>query len=120
MKIWYTNAHSSLILDTQTESLQTPHEVYTNIKKCYIAPCDCTIKYKDSQDKDFETFDVKEGQIVLLFYKNSLPNSIVVLDSAEFLENLKVYNDIVQKEKEEWAASKNCSACEAKCECDEG
>ena len=93
MITWYMTPSTNLMLDVETEEIKTVHENYTSINNCYIAPCDCILKYKDSNSSEFITREIKEGQVVLTFYSSNMPNKFVVIDSKEFKENLDAYNE---------------------------
>lgn len=111
MNKWYLTTNSNLMLDSETDKAFSVTDCYTNINCCYIAPEDCTLVFTSSETTEPVKYDVKKGQIVLTFYKDTLPNRLVILDSEGFRENLQKYMDDLQKEKERWAAEADNKEC---------
>lgn len=114
MKKWYITPSTNIVIDTESDEATRINNQYTSINCCYVAPEDCTVNFTDSKGQ--KTFDVKKGQIILTFYKDQLPNQIVILDSKEFFENIDFMVKEDQKKKEEWAkrdaeACGNCDSC---------
>lgn len=93
MMTWYMTPSTNLMIDVETEEIRTVSENYTSIQYCYIAPCDCVLKYKDSNSSEFITKEVKQGQIILTFYSSKMPHKFLVIDSEEFKDNLVAYNE---------------------------
>jgi hypothetical protein len=112
MNKWYLTAGSNLMLNQETDRCYNVTDCYTNINCCYIAPEDCTLYFNNSVTDGPVQYEVKKGQVVLTFYKDTLPHQIVILDSDKFKENLQFYMDEMQKEKERWAADKTKCASE--------
>ena len=113
MKKWYITPSSNMMIDFDTESAVRIDAEYLSINDAYMAPCDCKIFFTDSNGT--KEYDVKEGQIVITFYKKNLPNQILIVDNPQLKENIQFYKDEIQKEKERWAAEKTCEPC-ADCE----
>lgn len=116
MKKWYITPSTNLVIDTESDEVTRAKDQYTSINCCYAAPEDRTVIFTDSKGQ--KTFDVKKGQIILTFYKDQLPNQIVVIDSKEFFENIDFMVKETQKEKEEWAkrhAEDACGCCDKCC-----
>lgn len=118
MKIWYITPSTNLMLDKDTDQVERIDCEYTSINECYIAPFDCKIKFSGRNSKEIKEYDVKQGQVVITFYKESLPNQLVILDCPEFLENIQAYKDEVQQEKERWANENKAGCCDACCKSD--
>lgn len=112
MKKWYITPSNNILIDTESQKAISVEDNSLSIHYCYIAPEDCTIEYTNSEGT--KEFEVKEGQLVLTFYRDSFVNKIVVIDSPEILENLNKYKEELQAEKERWA-----SDCCGKCPCSE-
>lgn len=112
MKKWYITPSTNILIDTEKDTAKKvgDHMVYSS--NCYIAPCDCTVFFSSS--KGDKQIDVKEGQIVFTFYRDTLPHQIVVFDSTGWKENIQFTIEENQKIKEEWAAN-SCCDCESKC-----
>lgn len=56
--------------------------------------------------------NMKSGDIVIRFYESKFPKKVIVVKSKDWKNNLKEYNDTIQKEKEEWALRESCDeAC---------
>lgn len=55
--------------------------------------------------------NVKSGDIVIRFYESKFPKKVIVVKSKDWKNNLKVYDEILQKEKEEWALKSDSSVC---------
>lgn len=56
--------------------------------------------------------NVKSGDIVIRFYESNFPKKVIVVKSKDWKNNLKTYDEIIQKEKEEWASKKDDIPCE--------
>lgn len=114
MKKWYITPSSNLMLDTETESVKRIKDNYTSIENVYITPEDCDIIFS-RDDEESKTFSVKKGQLVITFYKHSLPNQLVICDCEGLYENIQAYNNELQQEKERWAAAEDhkCECCDS-------
>lgn len=65
--------------------------------------------------------NAKAGDIVVTFYEEQFPNRVIVVDSAQWKENLEAYEAYEQKMREEWAKKndendlKPCECCDCCC-----
>lgn len=65
--------------------------------------------------------NAKAGDIVVTFYEEQFPNRVIVVDSAQWKENLEAYEAYEQKMREEWAKKndendlKPCECCDSCC-----
>lgn len=57
------------------------------------------------------TVDAKAGDLIIVFYENSYPNKVINVNSDAWKENIRSYDDAIQKAKEDWA-NKHCDDCE--------
>lgn len=59
--------------------------------------------------------NIKSGDIVIRFYESKFPKKVIVVKSKDWKNNLKEYNDTIQKEREEWALRDSCdkACCDA-------
>lgn len=55
--------------------------------------------------------NVKSGDIVIRFYESKFPKKVIVVKSKDWKNNLKVYDETLQKEKEQWALKESSSTC---------
>ena len=74
---------------------------------------DCTVKCGGV------TKEAEAGDIVVKFYEDQYPNKFIIVKNEEWKQNILAYRESNQKQKEEWAKSKNNSCvCECK-DCDQ-
>ena len=77
---------------------------YEGISRIFVATEPTHIVYKNGgvrQEVDADTND-----IVITFYRDEIPNKVIVAKSDKWLENLKSYREFLQEQKEKWAKEK--------------
>lgn len=85
------------------------------ISRIFIVQEDCIIKYGN------DTRNAEKGNIVVVFYEGLFPNKFVIVDCAEWLENLVAYNTKMTKNNkilEEACATYAAQIPDAQEECD--
>ena len=63
----------------------------------------------DRPNKHIE-LDAKAGDILVTFYNSIFETPVILINSKEWLENLKKYKEEEQRRKEEWAANKKTNS----------
>lgn len=99
-----------------------PFPVYgkvESIRNIFLITEPTKIVYGDVDGKVEEIYaDVDD--LVIVFYRDDFKHHIVIANSAQWVENIKDYDEKEQKHKEEWAAKHAgdipcCDCCEANC-----
>lgn len=102
-KTWYISDSGNVVVDPENGAKAIPTS-YEAISRLYLVPDDMHLIYNCGEDKK-ET-DVHKNDIVVVFYNKTFKNRMIVVNSAEWAENIIDYNERQQKEKEDWAAKK--------------
>lgn len=61
--------------------------------------------------------NVKNGDIIVVFYEGKYPKRTIVVKSKDWKNNIEAYEDALQEEKEKWALKKCCD-CERESNCE--
>lgn len=77
----------------------------TAIDDVYLLKEDTKIVSFDKDGNKSEKIG-KAGDIIVQFWENDFPHSIIVVSNDEWRDNIEEYNTLEQKRKEEWAAKK--------------
>lgn len=93
-----------------------------SIRNIYLITEPTKIVYGDFNGNIEEIYaDVDD--LVIVFYRDDFKHHIVIANSAQWVENIKDYDEKEQKRKEEWAAKNAdgntpcscCDCCETNC-----
>lgn len=105
MNTLYISSTGRVMLNENNEIIPVPSSRQA-IDRVFVVEDDTKIIYKHT-DKTEET-EAKKGDLVVTFYEENFPHRVVVINNKEWKENLRVYEEIEQKNKEEWAKEKIC------------
>lgn len=103
-----TKSNGTVSVDPSTLEVKDINSEREAISRIILADDDYTVKYGDY------TRDAKKGDLIIVFYERYFPYKFVIVDCAEWLENLTVYNEKIN--------SKNTlvdEACKLYTECDQ-
>ena len=117
MKTMYIADGSNIVINHETQEATHMESCREAINRIYRITEDMHIFYGSGENK--KDLYAKDGDILIVFYESLFPNTIILVNSAEWSENLQAYEDAVQREKEEWAkkhANDNLTACPC-CDC---
>lgn len=112
MKKFIVADSGSVGIDTETEevfSLETQREA---ISRIYMAQEPMTIVVK-RYGKEYE-LNANKNDIIISFYDADFDKPVIVVSNEDWINNLNVYNEKMQKRKEECAVK--CADCDC-CEC---
>jgi CO dehydrogenase/acetyl-CoA synthase alpha subunit len=113
MKTLYLTYSGSICINDNMEPEPIPTKI-ESIRSIYLITEPTKIIYADG-DKVEELY-AEADDIVIMFYRNDFKHQIVVAKSAQWVENIKDYDEKEQKRKEEWAAKQADSPCCGDCE----
>lgn len=116
MNTLYITGTGRVLLD-ENNNIQSANTSREGINNILHLKEDTKIVY--NREGDEKTLDGKAGDIVVTFYEKEFPNSIIVVSSNEWKENLEAYEAAEQKRKEEWA-KRNAENCDKCCDCECG
>lgn len=117
MKTLYYTQTGHIVFDDETKVAEPILTSREGISRIFFIKEPMNIVY--NKDGKQYTTSADKGDIVVIFYEDKFEHPIVVAKSAEWTENLTKYEELMQKEKEEWAAKKangNCLKCGDCCE----
>lgn len=95
------------ILDPMSGDIKHIDSERNAVDNIFIVPENCIVRIDDT------VLDAEAGDLVITFYESRFPNKAVVIKSDMWKQNIKAYQDYMQKQKEEWAKSNSCI-----CECE--
>lgn len=101
MKTIYITSRGAIALNENNEPLFV-QESRSAVRSAYLITEPTHIVY-NSSNKRIE-LDAEPDDILIEFYDTTFNTPIVVVNSKEWAENIKKYNEVEQKRKEEWAA----------------
>lgn len=93
----------------------------TDIDWMYRVPEDGTLNVqlynKETRAKETRTYEVKEGNVVVLFYlEEYTKNPVVIVDNKEWSENIEA-KKAWQEQRELRQTNSDAPCCNCKCEC---
>ena len=96
-KIFITEGRSAVSID-QDGNVSEVKRKFVHIDWATVLEKDCTIEYK--QNDETKSIDGKDGQIVIVYYRNN-KNMVVVVDNQQMIENFEdnsvnSYNPILE------------------------
>lgn len=103
------------MLDPTSGDVKRIESERNGVDNIFIVPENCIVRIDDI------VLDAEAGDLVITFYESKFPNKAIVVKSDMWKQNLKAYQDYIQKQKEEWAKSKDnscvcgCKDCDACC-----
>ena len=114
--LYLTDNQENIWVDTETNEVgKLNSEDRWAIRTIYQITEPMHVVYNAGEYK--EEVDVKKGDILLRFYGSKKhPNSLVVIKSKSWNENINNAHELEQKEKEEWAWTAQNLADSPKCE----
>lgn len=115
MKTAYLTQNKNIVIDEATNEVSELYDIGRyNINRIYKISEPTHIVYGSGEDK--RELHADDGDIVITFDVNDYtPNKVIIINSKEWVENIKGHEARVQKEKEEWA-QRNAPCCD-NCEC---
>lgn len=93
------------MFDPETMSLSKIHTQREAISRIYLVNEACEVQCDDT----VKTADA--GDLIIVFYEKTFKDNFVIVKSEEWKKNLDVYNEIQQKQKEEWALKQSNECC---------
>jgi septation ring formation regulator EzrA len=105
MKVLYLADGTNIVLDKETEEVSRLDSEREAIQRIYMIPEDMHV-ISQSYDGSRQEFDAKKDDIVITFYDKYFKNKTVVVNSADWAENLTLYKQEQQDQKESWAKAK--------------
>lgn len=114
MNTLYITRSGRILLDENN----TPHPVdhsRSAIDNLFYVKEDTKVVYEKGEEK--VECDAKAGDLVITFYEEQFPNKIIIVDNAQWKENINSYEEYEQKRKEEWA-KRNAENCDKCCDCE--
>ena len=118
MKTLYLTYSGSICINDNMNPEPMPAKI-ESIRNIYLITEPTKIIY--SEGSRVEELYAEPDDIVIMFYRDDFKHNIVIAKSAQWVENIKDYDEREQKRKEEWAAKQAegnvpcCDCCEAKC-----
>lgn len=111
MKTFYISHGSNILIDKETNECNRVTSERQAIDSIYLVnePMHIVYGYGDERKE----VDADANDIIITFYTDEFKTRMVVVKNDEWVENIKVYNQKRQEEKERWAESQNC-----KCDCE--
>ena len=104
------NCHSVIVdcTDVQNLQVQSLDSKRMNINDIFIVPfnCEVIVTKKDGVQK----LNAKAGQILIVFYHKSLKHRAILVDSAEWIENINAYDEFWNKMNSKLGES-DCEDC---------
>lgn len=115
MKTLYFTQTGQLIFDDESKVAEPIESTREGISRVYLMKEPMNIVYNRSGKQCIVSAD--KDDIVIIFYEDKFEHPVVVAKSAEWTENIQKYEELLQKEKEEWAAKKANGDCPRCCDC---
>ena len=113
MKTLHITENGALAVNFDTKEVTPVSSEYTSIHRIYVAKEPMHIVYTSGEYTKEANAD--ENDIIVTFYNKDYKERLVVIKSAQWADNIKNYNEILQKQKEDWAKEKQCcDKCESK------
>lgn len=116
MKKFFITSQGSIGINTETEEVFTLDTQREGIRSIYLAEEPMTVIAKKGDVE--QEFTVKKDDIIVVFYDSDFVNKVAIVKSKDWVKNLKEYNKMMQKAKEEWAKKNSannlgeCNVCE--------
>lgn len=115
MKTLYLTYSGSICINDDMKPEPMPTKV-ESIRNIYLITEPTKVIYSNGENT--EELYAETDDIVIVFYRDDFKHNIVIAKSAQWVENIKDYDEREQKRKEEWAAkhadadSPCCGNCE--------
>lgn len=81
-----------------------------SINSVWVADDDMPLDWYDG-DGNKHTIDVKKNDIIVAFYNRHFERKVIIVNSEEWLDNIKAYKEYQEKEKAEWAKRNSNPEC---------
>lgn len=116
MKTLYFTNTGQIVFDEEAKVVEPIESSREGISRIYLMKEPMNIVYNKG-DKQYSA-SAEEGDVVIIFYENTFEYPVVVAKSTEWAENIRKYEEIQQREKEEWAKKRaeGCTCCCEKCD----
>lgn len=118
MKTWYITRGNNIFVNTEDNTAIRYNASRSAIDDVFLMKEDTHIVYSYNGYK--KELDAKAGDIVVTFYAQEFPTPIVIVNNEDWKNNITAYDELMQKQKEEWAAKKSadintqeCTDCES-------
>lgn len=86
-----------------------------SINSVWVADDDMPLDWYDG-DGNKHTIDVKKNDIIVAFYNRHFERKVIIVNSEEWLDNIKAYKEYKEKENAEWAKrNSNCNCISDEC-----
>lgn len=119
MKKLFITGGAAIQFDPENQEAKVVTSKIENIRSIYLIDEPTHIIYEDSKGK--REIYAEKDDLAIVFYRNDFPNRVVVAKAAQWVDNIKDYDEKEQKRLEEWAkknadpqtsCEKCCEACE--------
>lgn len=111
--LYITSGPGNVLVDPENNTANKLNAQRDAISTVYIAEEPMHVVYGAGEYK--KNIDVEKDDIIVVFYHKVFKNEILVVKSAEWVENLAIYNKEQQELKERWAAEQKQEACDNTC-----
>ena len=91
--------------DPDTMEIEPVSSDRESISRIHMVNEDCKVKC------DGEILEAKAGDILVMFYEHRFKHRVVLVKSEDWAENLRLYREQEQKEKEEYALKECAEKC---------
>lgn len=111
MKTYFTKTglRGLVSFSSENNDIDLISYITTNIDWVYRIPEDGVLKTENKEQA------VKKDDIVVQFYKTPFEkNDVIVIRNKEWKENLKAYDEFIQKSN---PSNPSCECCDAECKC---
>ena len=116
MKTLYITDSGTVMLDEDKLNVSPCRTEREAIQRIYKIEEDThiVVNYMDPK-KDKIELDAKADDIIIMFYENSYPNKVIIVNSPEWSENLTAYNDKMAEIESKKLS--RCDKCDGDCDC---
>lgn len=114
MKDLIITGGGAIEFDPETRTAKATKSSVQSIRSIYLIDEPTHVVYEDNNLK--QEIYADPDDIILVFYRDDFPNRIAVAKAAQWVDNIKAYDEAEQKRLEEWAKKKtesqtNCGTC---------
>ena len=110
MKKFIISDNGCVGLDLETEEIFSLDTQREGISRIFMTQEPMTVTVKKN-GKEYE-LTAKKDDLIITFYDSDFDYPVIIVKNKEWVKNLKNYEKLMQKRKEEWAKSK-CESCDA-------
>ena len=99
--LYIPDSSAGIVIDSENQAVKQLPSEREAISRIFIAKEDMHVVYEQNGEQKICNIDA--GNLLIVFYDHTFKNRVVVVNSSEWIENIKDYNEREQKRKEEWA-----------------